>query len=318
MVLIKCFECKREISDKATACPNCWYPIDNKKKIHKIKEKDLPTEEKKQFNEELNVSIWPVIDEWQLINTLWWIIWITIIILWMTILLIDIKIIAWVMIILAWLLCVWKSYNKIKTTTKVKIPQTLRVVLILILLFFWSMISLTENNINTWDSITPIAINHETIAWEIEKNRIANEKLLITHETIAWEIEKNRIANEKLLKEKLEAETKAKAKAEAEAEAEAKAKAEWEQKYEAWKLKIEKKYENIARNWYTYEIEWKLFDNWFKLFDNWFSEASDGSTQPYSIYFGRDWDYSVYVCLQNAYALWRHYYIVSIDYPCKM
>ena len=30
MALIKCPECGKEISDKATACPNCGYPIDGK------------------------------------------------------------------------------------------------------------------------------------------------------------------------------------------------------------------------------------------------------------------------------------------------
>lgn len=35
MALIKCPECRKEISDKATACPNCGVPIANKKvKVH--------------------------------------------------------------------------------------------------------------------------------------------------------------------------------------------------------------------------------------------------------------------------------------------
>lgn len=35
MSLIKCPECKREISDKAIACPHCGYPISNNKNISK-------------------------------------------------------------------------------------------------------------------------------------------------------------------------------------------------------------------------------------------------------------------------------------------
>jgi predicted amidophosphoribosyltransferase len=31
MALINCPECKKEISDKAEACPNCGYPINNVK-----------------------------------------------------------------------------------------------------------------------------------------------------------------------------------------------------------------------------------------------------------------------------------------------
>ena len=32
MGLIKCKECKKEISDKADVCPNCGYPLEKERK----------------------------------------------------------------------------------------------------------------------------------------------------------------------------------------------------------------------------------------------------------------------------------------------
>ena len=42
MALIKCYECGKEFSDKANACPNCACPIDRKK---------VNTTNKKSYNE---------------------------------------------------------------------------------------------------------------------------------------------------------------------------------------------------------------------------------------------------------------------------
>ena len=36
MALIKCPECRKEISDKARACPNCGYPVNEEKKEKRI------------------------------------------------------------------------------------------------------------------------------------------------------------------------------------------------------------------------------------------------------------------------------------------
>lgn len=51
MALIRCPECNREISDKATACPGCGYPLkDNTREISKKEQLLKEAEEKdKQF-----------------------------------------------------------------------------------------------------------------------------------------------------------------------------------------------------------------------------------------------------------------------------
>ena len=45
MALIKCKECGHEVSDRATACPNCGCPIDN---VGKIQEEIIDAEPKKK------------------------------------------------------------------------------------------------------------------------------------------------------------------------------------------------------------------------------------------------------------------------------
>ena len=47
MALIQCSECKKEISDQATSCPNCGAPIKAKKQYWTGKKKLLETVPKK-------------------------------------------------------------------------------------------------------------------------------------------------------------------------------------------------------------------------------------------------------------------------------
>ena len=41
MALIKCSECGKEISDKATTCPNCGSPTVSSEKAKKLKEEEI-------------------------------------------------------------------------------------------------------------------------------------------------------------------------------------------------------------------------------------------------------------------------------------
>lgn len=50
MALIKCPECDREISDKATACPHCGYPISEQKVKRKSRGRGVKNKRKKLPN----------------------------------------------------------------------------------------------------------------------------------------------------------------------------------------------------------------------------------------------------------------------------
>ena len=71
MALIKCSECGKEISSKATTCPNCGCPNNIKsKELFKEKEyKELTKEEKKElFNIMKNKKVYP--STWMVLCTL--------------------------------------------------------------------------------------------------------------------------------------------------------------------------------------------------------------------------------------------------------
>ena len=52
MALIKCYECSKEISDKAISCPNCGAPtnLDSDKKNQQLKKGGFSQEEKDTDN----------------------------------------------------------------------------------------------------------------------------------------------------------------------------------------------------------------------------------------------------------------------------
>lgn len=55
MALIKCYECGREISDKASACPNCGAPVIENNSLNRLQQ--TPEETKRQNQ---NVSTWGI------------------------------------------------------------------------------------------------------------------------------------------------------------------------------------------------------------------------------------------------------------------
>ena len=46
MALIKCPECKQDVSDKATFCPHCGYPFEKIKKMHNLINAPKPKDDK--------------------------------------------------------------------------------------------------------------------------------------------------------------------------------------------------------------------------------------------------------------------------------
>jgi DNA-directed RNA polymerase beta' subunit len=57
MALINCLECRKEISDKASACPHCGAPVDNqiieRKKLEQKQQAEIEEQEEREERERL-------------------------------------------------------------------------------------------------------------------------------------------------------------------------------------------------------------------------------------------------------------------------
>ena len=61
MALIKCPECSREISDKATACPNCGCPIINEKEYSPPLQTQTQQPGKTKKKKNSSLSVWALV-----------------------------------------------------------------------------------------------------------------------------------------------------------------------------------------------------------------------------------------------------------------
>lgn len=66
MALIKCYECGKEISDKATACPNCGAPVIENNSLNRLQQ--TPEETKMTKPECFDMGDWKCCSRWRFFN----------------------------------------------------------------------------------------------------------------------------------------------------------------------------------------------------------------------------------------------------------